>query len=735
MSDPLVARGIRVAIVLPVVLLVLDAVLHLGAASLLGVFAVSGLLIIGDFKGPPVSRALTFFAVSCGGAVMLAFGAVVGAHEVTAVVGAAVVGFVVLLAGVYRGQFGRAGIPLLLPFLSEAANPAALQTLPVALEAWSVGCLIASVGALVILPGYVRDQEHPHFAAAASTFAELVPQLWPVVSPQADDAYSRFAAAMADLDERWQGDRSRPSGILSRDRAFIAVLDYLHQLQALCVTRIQTGAATAPTDGRLPVAVAATAQSVAASMAAGRPEVTLSGLVDVRGRQWEDIGGEFTDAVSHRDPELARGVASRNFLLRITSMLTVGLGVQSEVALGGPGRTELLRVGAVAMPEWRSTPLRLLTQQLNPSSPWFRNAARGALALAVAIAIARLPVISHGFWIVMGAIGALRFDAMGTGRTVRAAVVGQFVGFAVSFTLAFLLDPYPVALALLIPVAGFIAGVAPPKRLWMPQAAFTILVVLCMALVTPQDTGVPMTRLEDVLIGLAVSLAVSLLLWPRGVQQHVADLIAQAVQSVARLLNVTNHKLLGEAGAGFDAAADAARMDIRAASEACDLAALEQPPQPPPTMSWTRLVMASRHVFFGCAVLGNAPVVAAPGGVRDRLDEAADLAGHRFTAAADGVLAALAQAPGVDPGFTSTASALTDGPHPQLQRLVAEAGAEAVAQAPPDTGGVGLVQTVEWDGAWLEHVELTAGHLENRRRRIQAQAAGEPKPQIDATRG
>lgn len=181
------------------------------------------------------------------------------------------------------------------------------------------------------------------------------------------------------------------------------------------------------------------------------------------------------------------------------------------------------------MPEWRSTPLRLLTQQLNPSSPWFRNAARGALALAVAIAIARLPVISHGFWIVMGAIGALRFDAMGTGRTVRAAVVGQFVGFAVSFTLAFLLDPYPVALALLIPVAGFIAGVAPPKRLWMPQAAFTILVVLCMALVTPQDTGVPMTRLEDVLIGLAVSLAVSLLLWPRGVQQHVADLIAQAV--------------------------------------------------------------------------------------------------------------------------------------------------------------------------------------------------------------
>lgn len=721
-SDPLVARGIRVAVVLPVVLIVLDQVLHLGSASLLGVFAVTGLLVIGDFRGPFVPRAITLLIVSCGGAVMLTLGALVSPYETVAIVGAALAGFTLLLAGVYRGQFGRAGIPLLLPFLSEAANSDAMQTLPVSLEAWLVGCLIASAGALFILPGYVRDATHPQFAAACQAFADAIPTLWPVVTPGAQAAYANFAATTAALDTKWQGDRSRPSGVLPHDRGFISILDYLHQLQTLCVTRIQTGVGAHPTGASLPQAVQASAASVAQSLATGKAQVTLTGLVDIRGQQWDHLTDEFSAAVDTNDADRAHDVASRNFLLRVASMLTVGLGVQAEVALGRKPRTALLQAGAVALPEWRSTPLRLLAQQLHPSSPWFRNAARGAIALAVAIAIARLPMISHGFWIVMGAIGALRFDAMGTGRTVRAAVVGQFVGFAVSFVLATTLRPYPVVLALLIPVAGFIAGFAPPKRLWMPQAAFTILVVLCMTLITPQESAVPITRLEDVLIGLTVSLAVSLLLWPRGVQQHVAGRIVVAARAAERLLVVTNRRLLGVDVADFEQAADQARMSIRAASEASDLAALEQPPQPPPTMSWTRLVMASRHLYFGCAVLHNVPVVDAPDNVRVPLDRAAVLAGQRFLTAELAVLSALADAPGVDPGFTTDASTLIDGARDEVRELTEAAGAAAVVEASPDPAGVAMVQFVEWDGVWLEHVELTAGHLENRRRRIKAAA-------------
>lgn len=723
MSDPLLARGIRVAIVLPVVLLVLDKVLHLGPASLLGVFAVTGLLIMGDFGGPPLQRAVTFLAVSLGGCLMLVLGALAGLHEVTAVLGSAIAGFVLLLAGVYRGQFGKAGIPLLLPFLSEAANPLALETVRVSLVAWAVGCLIATAGALVILPGYVRDEQHPHFAATCRAFADAVPALWPRVTSDADAAYAKFAAAAAALDEHWTGDRNRPSGILVRDRAFISILDYLHQLQALCVTRIQTGPGQHPTNAELPRAVAATARSVADSMASGRPQVALFGLIDVRGQQWDHMTDEFAAAVETKDPEQAREVASHNFLLRIVSLLTVGLGVQGEIALGGRPRTQLLKAGAVPMPEWRSTPIRLLTQQLKPSSPWFRNAARGALALAIAIAIARMPFITHGFWIVMGAIGALRFDAMGTGRTIRAVLVGQVVGFAASFALAFALRPYPVVLALLIPVAGFAGGFAPPKRLWMPQAAFTVLVVLCMTLITPDERGVPVTRFEDILIGLAVSLVVSLLLWPRGVQEHVAGRIRGAAQAAQKLLVVANRRLLGAASQEeFAQASDHARMALRAASEACDLAALEQPPEPPPTMSWTRLVMASRHLFFGCSLLDNVPPVAASSRVRDPLDQAATLAADRFLRAEDGVLRALAEAPGVDPGYTNVASELTDRPSPEVSRLARRAGDEAVAEATPDQEGIALVQSVEWDGAWLEHIELAAGHLENRSRRIVAAA-------------
>ena len=354
MSDLLVARGVRVAIVLPVTLLLLVGFLHLGPASLLGVFAVTGLLIMGDFRGPPMPRALTYVLVSLGGAVMLALGALAGQTEATAVLGSAVAGFCVLLTGVYRGQFGRAGIPLLLPFLSEAANPAALNTLSVSLLAWTVGSTVSTVGALLILPHYEKDTHHPRFATACDTYADLIPELWPVVTPRADAAYANFAESMARLEHHWRGDRSRPGRIVARERGFIAILDYLHQLQSLCAVRIQTGGDLPTSDVQLPQSMADTARSAGTSLASGRPAVHLSGLVEVRGRQWDHMSHEFADAVTGRDTSEAQGVAARNFLLRVASMLTVGLGVQAEAAVGGRPRSELLKVGVVSMPEWSS---------------------------------------------------------------------------------------------------------------------------------------------------------------------------------------------------------------------------------------------------------------------------------------------------------------------------------------------------------------------------------------------
>lgn len=130
--------------------------------------------------------------------------------------------------------------------------------------------------------------------------------------------------------------------------------------------------------------------------------------------------------------------------------------------------------------------------------------------------------------------------------------------------------------------------------------------------------------------------------------------------------------------------------------------------------------MASRHLFFGCAILGNAPVVAAPPTVSNPLDKAIDLATDRFLAAQNEVLGALQSRPGVDPGFTSTASSLQEGPRTAVQSLARQGADAAVAVAPSDPAGVALVQTCEWDAVWIEHIELTAGHLENRRRRIVA---------------
>ena len=48
---------------------------------------------------------------------------------------------------------------------------------------------------------------------------------------------------------------------------------------------------------------------------------------------------------------------------------------------------------------------------------WFQNSLRGALGLALAVLLADLTDIAHGFWVVLGAMSVLRTTALTTGAT------------------------------------------------------------------------------------------------------------------------------------------------------------------------------------------------------------------------------------------------------------------------------------------------------------------------------
>ena len=75
---------------------------------------------------------------------------------------------------------------------------------------------------------------------------------------------------------------------------------------------------------------------------------------------------------------------------------------------------------------------RRLLSHLSFRSVWFRNALRGAIGLAIAVAVVEVTDVQHGFWVVLGTMSVLRSNALGTGATALRAVGGTALGVVVA---------------------------------------------------------------------------------------------------------------------------------------------------------------------------------------------------------------------------------------------------------------------------------------------------------------
>ena len=99
---------------------------------------------------------------------------------------------------------------------------------------------------------------------------------------------------------------------------------------------------------------------------------------------------------------------------------------------------------------------RSLTPQ--PSSSWLHNSLRGAAGLALAVLVADLTSVQHGFWVVFGALAVLRSNALSTGQTVARAIVGTALGFIVGGALVALIGTNTAVLWVLLPIVVLFAG-------------------------------------------------------------------------------------------------------------------------------------------------------------------------------------------------------------------------------------------------------------------------------------
>jgi hypothetical protein len=134
----------------------------------------------------------------------------------------------------------------------------------------------------------------------------------------------------------------------------------------------------------------------------------------------------------------------------------------------------------------------------------------------------------------------LRSNALNTGQEAVRAILGTLAGFIVGAALLVGIGTNTTLLWFLLPLAIFLAGVAPTVISFAGgQAAFTLTLVILFNIIQPTGWRVGLVRVEDIAIGVGVSLVVGVLFWPRGAGPALRQALAEAYADCARYLAST----------------------------------------------------------------------------------------------------------------------------------------------------------------------------------------------------
>jgi hypothetical protein len=141
----------------------------------------------------------------------------------------------------------------------------------------------------------------------------------------------------------------------------------------------------------------------------------------------------------------------------------------------------------------------------------------GGAALGLAVLIADLSSVQHGFWVAFGTLSVLRSNALSTGQNLVRALVGTTAGFVVGGVIVYLIGSNTTVLWAVLPFAILLAGLAPATVSFAAgQAAFTLTLLILFNILAPAGWKIGLVRVEDIALGGGVSLVVGLLFWPRG---------------------------------------------------------------------------------------------------------------------------------------------------------------------------------------------------------------------------
>lgn len=567
-------RALRCSLAVTVSFVLAHVLIDGAQAAIFASFGGFALLAFADFPGDRTARAAGFAMLVTFGTALIVVGTLVSGTLWLAVALMLVTGFAVLFAGALSAALAGAARALLLTFILPATVPADVSDLPARVGGWLIAVVVCVPAALFLFPPKDHLALRRRTAGVCVAVAELVDALL----AGRDDVTPRDAARgrLAEFEAQFNSTVNRPVGTSAGSRALVRLLDELTWLVAITtatspavVGEWSSGVRDAvESSGRVLRASADVLTACGATATAAARSVLDSALdrsVEARRTAFDAVVVEVLrpdGPVPRFEPH---GIAY--------AVTTVGHTV--DWAAMADARPVWRRIAGAGLPDLgvrrRSlgeiAPLRESTIGLLRGSEWVRDSVRGALGLALAVGLAGALDLQHGFWVVLGALSVLRSTALSTGASALRAVGGTAVGFAIGAAFVELIDDRPVGLWLALPIAIFVAAYAPVAISFAAgQAAFTVVVLVLFNIVEPVGWKVGVTRIEDVVIGSAVSVVVGVLMWPRGAAAAVRSAVVEAYRTGAAY--VADAVAIATGARSADRAVDAEESDAEAEARA-----------------------------------------------------------------------------------------------------------------------------------------------------------------------
>jgi Fusaric acid resistance protein-like len=564
-------RATRAAIIMPGMFALGDKVIGDPQLATFAAFGSFAMLLLVDFGGPMAERLQAQAALAVTGGVFVCLATLASQSAWLAAVAMTVVAFGVIFAGVVSSVLAGATTALLLAFILPVSLAAPPSAVPDRLAGWGMAGGVALVATALLWPAPARDRLR---GAAAAACRALATRLRAGVAFHLSGMDAQFARdrdhAAAQADQAVEALRSaflatpyRPTGLNTPARTTVRLVDELIWLNSVLIQ---------PGRHRDGVNRAALRVREAAAAVLGR----AGDLLDARGGSGDELDAALTELAA----------AHAKMLEAVTADLPArSLPPASDPAAGGePGaaggpvsefitsldpafRAEELShavsliarnvelTAAAERRSWRerwlgrqpagvpgtlSAARERITSYLEPHSVWLHNSLRGAAGLGLAVLAARLTGVQHSFWVVLGALSVLRSNALNTGQDAVRAILGTVAGFIAGAALLVGIGTNTTLLWFLLPLAVFLAGVAPAVISFAGgQAAFTLTLVILFNIIQPTGWRIGLVRIEDIALGVGVSLVVGVLFWPRGAAPALRQALAQAYADVAGYLAST----------------------------------------------------------------------------------------------------------------------------------------------------------------------------------------------------